>query len=49
MANPVKVIDRLTTAIASACIHMPQAISHFRPIRSESAPVTSCPTPHIAG
>ena len=27
----------------------PVAISHLRPQRSDSAPVTSCPTPHTAG
>ena len=38
-----------TMPMASACSHIPPAINHFRPRRSESAPVTSCPTPHTAG
>ena len=37
------------SAIAIACSHMPPAIIHLRPTRSESAPVTSWQTPHVTG
>ena len=35
--------------IPTACTHIPQAIIHFLPTRSESAPVNSWHTPHTAG
>ena len=35
--------------IPAACTHIPQAIIHFLPTRSESAPVNSWHTPHTAG
>ena len=38
-----------TTQIANACTHIPAAISHLRPHRSQSAPVPICDTPHTAG
>ena len=37
------------SARARAWSHMPPTMSHFLPHRSDSAPVTSCPTPHTAG
>ena len=36
-------------AIAAACTPIPAAMSHLRPIRSDSAPVASCPAPQTAG
>lgn len=38
-----------TSAMARACAHIPPAISHFRPHRSDSGPVRSWPNPHTAG
>ena len=36
-------------AMATAWRSIPPAISGLRPIRSDSAPVTSWPSPHTAG
>ena len=44
--NPVVAAIR---AIAAAWVSIPPAINGLRPIRSDSAPVTSWPSPHTPG
>ena len=41
-AQVANVVPRATRPIAAACTSMPVAMSHLRPIWSESAPVASC-------
>ena len=48
-ANAANFADRTMTAMLAACTHMPAEISHFRPMRSERAPVKSWATAHDAG
>src|SRR6478609_9807452 len=48
-AHDPKVLLSATSARPTACTHMPVAISHLRPHRSDRAPVASWPTPHTAG
>src|SRR5207247_7475850 len=48
-AQVANVVPRATRPIAVACTSMPVAMSHLRPIWSESAPVASCPAPQTAG
>ncbi len=49
MNHSAKFAGIKNSAIASACSHMPAAIIHLRPTRSESAPVNSWQIPHVAG
>src|SRR5512138_3536618 len=48
-AQTGKVAATAMTPSATAWSHMPAAIIHLRPHRSDRAPVTSCPTPQTAG
>src|SRR5262249_15862192 len=44
-----KPCQKTSIVIAPAWIHIPHAISHFRPQRSLRAPVRSCANPHTPG
>src|SRR5215813_10597741 len=48
-AHGGNVVPMATRASPAACTPRPAAISHLRPMRSDSAPVTSCPAPQTAG
>src|SRR6185503_15780686 len=47
--NPPKLEEVQTTARLVAWIHIPDAINHLRPTRSDHAPVANCTRPHVAG
>ncbi len=48
-AHTPKLVPAATRPIAAAWTSIPATMSHFRPIRSDSAPVASCPAPQMAG